>query len=758
MSLQSVIAADMPIESLLALVDESVKIRAPLRLEGANLDKFSIVSWHLNQKGYACIGQTDQPSTYHFVALGEGKQRIVVNATNDNFHFMQPVMRLMREQGHSVSELSSANLTQQALLNALRHCDVAWFEWGDSAIIAASQLPKYCRIVCRIHRYELYGDAIAQINWENVDEVILVSQAMKKRFISLLGSKLPQYLKVTVLANLTGHQPVTHISKRRNPYYIACVARFAPQKNLVMLLPILQTLAKKDPRYKLFIAGRIEDQCLYDSFCQLIDIYGLKHNIVICGNLAASEMAAWYSDKSFLLSVSYNESQGMGIFEAMLAGLKPVAFHAPGGLSEYLPANYLFTSIDEAVTHISEGNQAPKNYAQEAQTLLRQQELPDEYLKIWQPVTTLSPLFSIVIPCYNRERYVLSAVSSALNQRDHNFEVVVVDDGSSDASLDLLAKINDPRLRIVAKPHTNAPDTRNRCIAEAKGEYLVWLDSDDILHENALSHYRTLLQRWSRVDVISCAMESLVGEKKYYSLYNYAPANWLSQLPNGNFITNPGSCVLRSLYGDVGGYDTTYLRAHDYEFWSRVVGRASVAFTAHCNISYRLHDGNLTGMGKSTDTTYEYRIFENILKRYRLEALFPGKAWKEIDSFIQERRKMLYAETGVDNVTIILDAINTPLDTLLDHIQLLGIQEDKKFNILVVTDKELPLTSLPVLFMQSFDSQRIKHYLGEKLPNLYHRVFALQPNIHNSPTLISELKHTILHGVQIAESFRHIPF
>ncbi|MEX3020579.1 glycosyltransferase [Kluyvera sp. STS39-E] len=756
MSLQSVITADMPTESILAIIDENAEKKGPLTLEGADPDKFSIISRYLNNKGYVCIGELTH--SHLFVALGADKQRIVVHATNDNFHFMQPVMQLMRENGHVVTELSNVNLNQDALIKALRHCDIAWFEWGDSAIIAASKLPKYCRIVCRIHRYELYGNTVVQTNWDNVDEVILVSQAMKKRFKSLLGEKLPQHLKLTVLANLTDHQPVSRVSKKRNPFYIACVARFAPQKNLVMLLPILQELVKEDLRYKLFIAGRVEDLCLYDSFSQLIDIYGLKKNVVICGDIAPLEMAAWYSDKTFLLSTSYNESQGMGIFEAMLAGLKPVAFHAPGGLSEYLPAEYLFKSIDEAVTYISEGNNNPDAYVHEAQTLLCRQELPEEYIKIWQPLKTPSPLFSIVIPCYNRERYILSAVSSALNQRDHHFEVIVVDDGSSDTSLALLASISDPRLHIVTKPHTNAPDTRNHCIAEARGEFLVWLDSDDLLHENALSHYREILQRFPKTDVISCGMESLDGEKKYYSIYNYAPANWLSQLPHGNFIANPGSCVRRSLYDDVGGYDITYLRAHDYEFWSRAVGNAKITFTPYCNISYRLHDDNLTGMGKPTNTTYEYRIFENILKRYRFDKLFPGKTRKEIDIFVQERRKLLYADTGIDRLTIIIDAINSPLDVLLEQIQVLGIQDDKKFNTLVVAKEELPLSSLPVFLADSLDGKQLRCYLDKCFPGIYHRAFILQQTSSASTALISVLKHEVLHDADISAPFRHIQF
>lgn len=757
MTTQKNLSAELPQEELLTAIQAASATHSPVTLEGANPDTFAVISGYLSRRGYQCIGQTDHPLAHQFVPLEAGKQRIVVTATNDNFHFLQPVMKLMREQGHHVQELSGQSLTQQSLLNALRHCDVAWFEWGDGAIIAASQLPKYCRIVCRIHRYELYGEAFLQANWDNIDEVVLVSQAMKKRFVSLMGKKLPAHLKVTVLANLTEHAPVTQSAIRRNPFHIACVARFAPQKNLIMLLPILQALVKENSRYKLFIAGRVEDQCLFDSFTQLVAIYGLSRNVVICGTIAAEEMAAWYADKSFLLSTSYNESQGMGVFEAMLAGLKPVAFHAPGGLSEYLPKRYLFTSLEDAVARVLEGNTSPELYIQEAQTLLRQQELPEGYQALWQPVSSATPLFSIVIPCYNRERFLLPAVSSALNQRDSHFEVVVVDDGSTDGSLETIEALNDPRLRIVRKAHTNAPDTRNRCIEEAKGEYLVWLDSDDLLHANALSHYRTLLQRNPQTDVISCAMETLAGEKQFFSLFNHAPAHWLHQIAHGNFIANPGCCVRRALYAKVGRYDPTYLRAHDYEFWSRAVGVARIAFTAQCNIAYRLHDDNLTGMGKPMDATYEYRIFEAILKRYRSTALFPDKSRQEIDAFVQTRRDALVAACDLDNIIIVLDATTVSIDTLIEQIQHLGAQQDKQFHLLVVSDKALPFASLPVLIADSPEPAILRQYVNETFPQRYCRLFKADPGMPMHPLTIADLKHTLLHDSPLAAGLHRLP-
>ncbi|MBC2621605.1 glycosyltransferase [Citrobacter cronae] len=747
---ETIISADFPLEQVRVLFKNAAQQKKPITLKGADPDTFSELAFFFRREDYLCTGQSDREQAWYFSPVLKDKQRIVVTATRDNFHFFQPVMRLMREQGHFVTTLSIEGLDQQTLLNALRHCDVAWFEWGDSAIIQASQMPKYCRLVCRIHRYELYGGAFLQANWNNIDEVIFVSEAMKKRFIQVMGKTLPPHLLMTVLPTLTEHVPAITSTVRRNPWHIACVARFAAQKNLIMLLPVMQALVKIDARYTLFIAGRVEDQCLYESFCELVNVYGLRRNIVICGTLDAHEMPAWYADKSFLLSASYHESQGMGVFEAMLAGLKPVVFHAPGGLTEYLPARYLFLSPDEAVKQIAEGNAHPEQYMQEAQNLLGQHALPQRYTPVWQTVITNTALFSILIPCYNREGYLLPAVCSALSQRDKNIEVVVVDDGSTDGSLDSLKHIDDPRLRIVRKPHTNAPDTRNRCISEARGEYLVWLDSDDLLHPNAILHYRTLIQRWPHVDVISCGLETLQGEKRFFALFNHPPGNWLTQLPEGNFISNPGCCVRRKLYDAVGNYDTHYLRAHDYEFWSRAVGKAQITFTPQCNIGYRVHDNNLTGLGKPVDATYEFRIFQALLKRYRHEKLFPGKSRKEIDAFIQRRKEALIAACDLDHIVIVLDAITTPIEQLIEQIQHLGTQQDKRFHLVIISDKALPFSSLPVLEATSLEAAPLRDYLNTTFPNKYCRAFSLHTDPPAHPQLISDLKHALLNNTPVA--------
>lgn len=99
----------------------------------------------------------------------------------------------------------------------------------------------------------------------------------------------------------------------------------------------------------------------------------------------------------------------------------------------------------------------------------------------------MDPLVSIIIPVYNTEAYVVEAVNSALGQTYQNIEVIVVDDGSTDRSLSLVEQINDSRLRVFTQINQGACVARNRGIAEAKGEFVKFLDSDDILYPDAIA-------------------------------------------------------------------------------------------------------------------------------------------------------------------------------------------------------------------------------------------------------------------------------
>lgn len=95
---------------------------------------------------------------------------------------------------------------------------------------------------------------------------------------------------------------------------------------------------------------------------------------------------------------------------------------------------------------------------------------------------TAKPLISVIMPVYNTERYLTEAIESVVNQTFENWELICVDDGSTDASLDILRRFarNDSRIKVVAQPHTgSASAARNKALEYSTGEYIAMLDSDD---------------------------------------------------------------------------------------------------------------------------------------------------------------------------------------------------------------------------------------------------------------------------------------
>jgi glycosyltransferase involved in cell wall biosynthesis/Tfp pilus assembly protein PilF len=238
------------------------------------------------------------------------------------------------------------------------------------------------------------------------------------------------------------------------------------------------------------------------------------------------------------------------------------------------------------------------------------------------------PLVTIAIPTYNRAKLVTDAVQSALAQTYPNFEIVVVDDGSTDETAAVMGRITDPRVRFVPKEHEGGPATRNRCIAEARGEFLLWLDSDDVLLPNTLALYVAAQRQDPDVDVfygnLLAADERLrVQDIWIYTDYYGWRDKLLSDLIIENRIPNVAVLVRKSCYDKVGGYNPAFPRAHDYEFWTRLAPVATMKSIQADTAIYRRHEESLSKLRGQADTSYEATAAKAMLARHELRALFP---------------------------------------------------------------------------------------------------------------------------------------
>ncbi len=165
---------------------------------------------------------------------------------------------------------------------------------------------------------------------------------------------------------------------------------------------------------------------------------------------------------------------------------------------------------------------------------------------------------SVIMPVYNCEEYLKDSIESILNQTFEDFEFICVDDGSTDASLDILQEYSqkDTRMQVFHQENQGGGTARNFALKKAKGKYLLFIDSDDILCENALKETHTLIIEKNVDFLIFKAINYDNDEDKYFEdeyfamnkLYNHVKDNIFSYNDIGNLIFNISATPWGKLY------------------------------------------------------------------------------------------------------------------------------------------------------------------------------------------------------------------
>jgi len=230
--------------------------------------------------------------------------------------------------------------TVQDLFELMKWCDVAWFEWCNDMIVQASRLPKVCKMVCRLHRYEAYSDLPNKVQWDYVDNLILVSDSM----LELVKARFPNIsCEINVIGNPL-HIPEVDNHPKSNTD-IACVGYLNSRKNIGLALQIMSALPKC---YTLHVAGSWQDPMLLDYTEYMIKEMDI--NVLFYGFL--DNISGFLEDKGVLLSTSQHESFGYHIFEAMARNIKPVVHNFLGAKQLY-PEHCLYNTVAEAVDKIT---------------------------------------------------------------------------------------------------------------------------------------------------------------------------------------------------------------------------------------------------------------------------------------------------------------------------------------------------------------------------------------------------------------------
>ena len=246
------------------------------------------------------------------------------------------------------------------------------------------------------------------------------------------------------------------------------------------------------------------------------------------------------------------------------------------------------------------------------------------------------PRFSVLMAAYNRAELIHVAIDSVLAQDFSDYELVIVDDGSTDETPSVVAGYSDPRIRYIRKElNEGRSPTRNRAISEARGEFVLWMADDDLLEPHLLGLYDGIMTAEPHIDVIYGKLQ-LFDHDTGQDLNVFTPNDWTGRDDEvvgaklyGSCVPDGGSAVRRTLYGKVGSgpYDDEFVRAQDYELWTRIVGHAKFRFVDEIVYRYRKHEGG-TSWGEFIDLTLDSKIIRRHLRRHPLKRLFPRLNWK----------------------------------------------------------------------------------------------------------------------------------
>ncbi len=208
-----------------------------------------------------------------------------------------------------------------------------------------------------------------------------------------------------------------------------------------------------------------------------------------------------------------------------------------------------------------------------------------------------TPLISVIVPAYNAEATILETIHSVQEQTLSDLEIVVIDDGSTDATLERLETVRDPRLRVFTYQNGGLATARNRGMGRARGELISFIDADDLWTPDKLEFQLAALRRRPRAGVAYSWTAFIDQDGRF--LFAKEPlrleGDVYAALLMSCFIARGSNVLLRRACVDsVGRFDAGLRAAEDWEYWIRAAARWPFALVPRYQVLYRLSPGGLS--------------------------------------------------------------------------------------------------------------------------------------------------------------------
>lgn len=210
------------------------------------------------------------------------------------------------------------------------------------------------------------------------------------------------------------------------------------------------------------------------------------------------------------------------------------------------------------------------------------------------------PFFSVIIPLFNKEKFIEATLKSVLNQTFIDFEILIINDGSTDNSATIIEEFDDPRIRYFLKENAGVSSARNDGIKKAQSNYITFIDADDYWYPDFLEEMFKILQNYPQQKVFSAAIEIETSKKVIPASYSIVRTNdceivnYFTASSKETVICTSCAVFHKSIFEETGNFDITVKSGQDTDLWIRIGMNYPVVFSWKILARYNYDENSLS--------------------------------------------------------------------------------------------------------------------------------------------------------------------
>ena len=249
-------------------------------------------------------------------------------------------------------------------------------------------------------------------------------------------------------------------------------------------------------------------------------------------------------------------------------------------------------------------------------------------------------LISVLLPVYNGEKFLKEAIDSVLGQSFASFELVIIDDGSTDDSCNIILSYHDARIRFLQNgQNIGLIKTLNKGIIESKGKYIARMDADDICREDRFVKQVEFLEQHPSYGIVGSWCSIINSSKKIE--YHTSHESLQFALLNYCCFVHPSVMLRKSVLTENQlSFDSHFVHSEDYELWTRLLTQTKAANLPEYLLSYREHEHQISSIYREEQLAMTSDVIRNYLKR--LDSEIPDRF---IQLFTIEKLKVQHTGT-----------------------------------------------------------------------------------------------------------------